>query len=73
MNTCKTCKFWDKNWRGDVIPGWNWCLMAENNYDNNPHPESLAVAEDREQYHASLRTHENFGCTQHQTHVEAIV
>lgn len=39
--------------------------MMQNDYDKlSPYPESMAVAEDGEDYHAGVRTFKDFGCNQ---------
>lgn len=65
---CLTCKFWNSiHWRTEPISGWNWCDKMQNDYSKDtPHPNSLAVSEDCESYHAHVRTHETFGCVQHE-------
>lgn len=68
---CLTCKFWDTTlWRSTAaacgLEGWNWCLLAENNYDDStPYPDSPLKAEDCESHHSGLRTRFDFGCNQH--------
>jgi hypothetical protein len=68
MNTCKTCKWWriDGEIPEGIPKGWHFCQMAENSHgEKSDHPESLAIAQEADDYHAGLMTHKNFGCNQH--------
>lgn len=62
---CETCKFWTEHqWRASPeecgLVGWNWCVLAENNYDKTtPHEESKAMAEDAGRISVAINTNKN--------------
>ena len=72
MHRCKACKWFkplEPHWFEKSPAGWGECLLAAMNsstetWNGATHPESLAVAQDREGYMADLKVNENFGCVQ---------
>lgn len=66
MGRCKTCKHWGRNRKDNWAPGeWADCALAAKSDGAYEHPESLAHADDCEDYLASLETHATFGCVQY--------
>lgn len=70
VGICQTCKHWVASaWHSavDDLSDWKFCDMMQNDYgERTLHPESKAVAEDCEDYHALVRTRSDFGCNQHE-------
>ncbi len=61
---CKDCRFWElQAWKG---MSWGHCERARGKDGDAVHGDSLAVAQDMEDYGAYLETHETFGCVMFQ-------
>jgi len=62
---CLSCKHWDGS-KDSFHPGFGCCELGQTEGWDPTHPETLAIAADREMYLASLHTKPEFGCVQHE-------
>lgn len=66
---CATCKWWkpQEYWTDAPLdPYWNICVLTVSKDDAPLHGASDAIAYDRDDYFAALRTFHEFGCTQYE-------
>jgi hypothetical protein len=74
MPRCATCQHWERYEQPnpyDELPGWGECDLTMLGYcpgafHEPEYPDTLAYAIDAEVRQAILRTHQTFGCVQHE-------
>jgi hypothetical protein len=67
MPRCDSCRWWFNDAKpGGPYADWGECKKAEGESATPVHDDTLAYAEDRESYKASLNTHRTFGCVMHE-------
>lgn len=71
--TCKTCKHWSRERQNKKYPDSGTCDLADSEDGLPENGDSLAFAEDPDDYFAFLTTAPDFGCIQHELLVQVTV